>query len=107
MDTKANRDEDDKKGAVEQDRPGQKTNVAPLSEQLDHQYQDPLNKMSDSDYPEPGQNEEHSGEPQGRNQLDRDTRAKTKLQRDPDGNSPDGSVETQDPTIPKDDDRVA
>ena len=35
-------------GAVEQDRPKHETNAAPLTEQLDHQFQDPLNKANDS-----------------------------------------------------------
>ena len=34
--------------AVEQDRPKHETNAAPLAEQLDHQFQDPLNKANDS-----------------------------------------------------------
>lgn len=91
------RDEDNKKGAVEQDSPEQKTNVAPLSEQLDHQYQDSLNKMSDTDFPEPGQNEEHSGSEQGGNQLDRDTAGNTETCDDPDGTNPEGIVQDQDP----------
>lgn len=75
-------------GAVEQDRPDQKTNVAPLKEQLDHQYQDPLNKQSDSGLAERGQNPEFAGESQGRNELDQDTNAnlpdpvKRELERD-------------------------
>lgn len=65
-------EEDAGKGAVEQDRPGQKTNVS-LSGQSPHRDQDPLVKASDSDLPEPGQNEEHTGERRTRNELDRDT----------------------------------
>ncbi len=83
------------KGAVEQDRPDQPTNVAPLSEQLDHQNQDVINKMNDSDFPEPGQNPEHSGEPQGRNDFDQDTTLGSR--RDPDGNNPEGELQDQDP----------
>ena len=66
------RDEDAGKGAVEQDRPGQETNVSRTGE-IGHRHQDALVKSSDSDFPEPGQNEEHTGEPQARNQLNRDT----------------------------------
>jgi hypothetical protein len=66
------RDEDSGKGAVEQDQPGQETNVSRTGE-IGHRNQDALLKSSDSDFPEPGQNPEHSGEPQGRNQLNRDT----------------------------------
>jgi hypothetical protein len=68
-------DEDSGKGAVEQDRPGQKTNVSQTG-QLGHRDRDPLLQSSDSDFPEPGQNEEHTGEPQGKNSLNRDTEAK-------------------------------
>ena len=98
-------DQDAGKGAVEQDRPEQRTNVAPLDAQLDHRYQDPLNKQSDSDLPEPGQNPEHSGEPQGRNELNQDTNAdmpnKTNVEpgsnrQDPDGNA-EGILNDQDP----------
>jgi hypothetical protein len=60
------------KGAVESDRPGEKTNVSPTG-QIGQRDQDPLLKSSDSDYPEPGQNEEHTGEPRTRNELGRDT----------------------------------
>jgi hypothetical protein len=66
------RDEDSGKGAVEQDRPGQETNVSRTGE-IGHRDQDALVKSSDSDFPEPGQNEEHTGEPQVRNQLKPDT----------------------------------
>jgi hypothetical protein len=62
-------------GAVEQDRPEQKTNVAPLEEQLDHRYQDPLNKTNDSGLPGHGQTPEFTGEEQVNNQLDDDTNA--------------------------------
>ncbi|MGB7556340.1 MAG: hypothetical protein WBM04_18380 [Candidatus Korobacteraceae bacterium] len=66
------RDEDIGKGAVEQNEPGQATNISRTGE-MGHRNQDALIKSSDSDFPEPGQNEEHTGEPQGRNQLQRDT----------------------------------
>ena len=69
-----NHDEDEGKGAVEQDRPEQKTNVS-FRGQNAHRDQDPLLKSNDSDYPEPGQNEEHTGEPHTRNELDGDTNA--------------------------------
>ena len=62
------RDEDAAKGAVEQDRPDQPTNTS-MAGQTGHRDQNPLLKSSDSDYPEPGQNEEHTGEPQGHDQL--------------------------------------
>ena len=67
-------DEDSGKGAVEQDSPEQTTNVS-MAGQVGHRDQDPLLKGSDSDFPEPGQNEEHTGERQGVNELERDTKA--------------------------------
>jgi hypothetical protein len=57
------KDQDAGKGAVEQDAPGQKTNVSTTG-QLPHRNENPLVKASDTDYPEPGENEEHSGEPE-------------------------------------------
>ena len=78
-------DEDAGKGAVEQDRRGQKTNVS-LTGQNGHRDQDPLLKSANSDFPEPGQNEEHTGEPQTRNELDRDTEI-----------NPEGCTQDQDP----------
>jgi hypothetical protein len=62
-------------GAVEQDRPDQETNVAPLREQLDHRWQDPLNKQNDSGLAERGQNPEYTGEPESVNELEGDTKA--------------------------------
>ena len=50
------------KGAVEQDAPGESTNEN-MPGQLGHRDQDPMLKSSDTDFPEPGNNEEHSGEP--------------------------------------------
>ena len=69
----SHRDEDAGKGAVEQDRPDEETNVSRTGE-IGHRNQDALLKSSDSDFPEPGQNEEHTGEPQGPNELQRDTK---------------------------------
>jgi hypothetical protein len=56
------RDPDESKGATEteHDSPG---NVG-MREQLGHRDQDPLIKDADSDFPEPGLNPEHSGEPE-------------------------------------------
>lgn len=56
-------DADEQKGAVEQDRPAQSTNTS-LSGQLPHRTDNRLVKASDSDFPEPGSNEEHTGEPE-------------------------------------------
>jgi hypothetical protein len=101
-------DNDAGKGAVEQDRPEQETNVAPLEQQLDHRDQDVLNKMNDTDFPEPGQSPEHSGQLQGRNDFNSDTRMGERCladsdkesdasRRDPDGNNPEGATQDQDP----------
>ena len=79
------RDEDAGKGAGEQDRREQTTNVS-LNGQIGHRDQDPLLKSSNSDFPEPGQNEEHTGEPHTRNELDGDTEI-----------SPEGATQDQDP----------
>jgi hypothetical protein len=60
-DVKSGKDQDRGKGAVEQDKPGETGNTS-LQGQLGHRDQDPLLKSSDTDYPEPGENPEHSGE---------------------------------------------
>ncbi len=69
-------------GAVEQDRPGQKTNVAPLDAQLDHTYQDPLNKANDSGMANRGQTPEFTGEKQEGNELEQDTTANVQKDRE-------------------------
>jgi len=79
------KDADVTKGAVEQDRRQQKTNVS-LAGQNGHRDQDPLLKSANTDFPEPGQNEEHTGEPSAENELDRDTKV-----------SPEGLTQDQDP----------
>lgn len=79
------RDEDEGKGAVEQDRRGQETNVS-LTGQNGQRDQDPLLKSADSDFPDRGQNEEHTGEPHTRNELERDTEM-----------NPEGVTQDQDP----------
>ncbi len=50
-------------GGVEQDSPEQETNTS-LAGQLPHRTENPLVKANDSGLPEPGENEEHTGEPQ-------------------------------------------
>jgi hypothetical protein len=60
METK---DQDRYKGAVEQDTPTECGNTS-IQGQLGHRDQDPLLKSSDTDFPEPGGGEEHSGEPE-------------------------------------------
>jgi len=82
---KNDRDQDATKGVVEQDQPKQKNQVS-LTGQSGHRDPDPLLKASDSDFPEPGQNEEHTGEPRGNNQLENDTSV-----------NPEGLTQDQDP----------
>jgi hypothetical protein len=53
------------KGAVEFDRLRGHTPVS-LSGQLPHRTEDELIKDSDSDFPEPGGNPEHTGEPESK-----------------------------------------
>jgi len=78
-------DEDAAKGAVEQDTREEKTNVSQAG-QNGHRDQDPLLKSANSDYPEAGQNEEHTGEPREGNELDRDIKI-----------SPEGATQNQEP----------
>lgn len=54
-------DQDTAKGATEVDDNRGPGNIG-LQEQLGHRDQDPMLKDADSDFPEPGQNPEHSGE---------------------------------------------
>ncbi len=51
------------KGAVEQQTPDQPTNES-LRGQLGHRSLDPLVKSHDTDFPEHGENPEHTGEPE-------------------------------------------
>lgn len=64
-------DMDSHKGAFEPENPGEKGNTS-MAGQLPHRGNDPLLKASDTDFPEPGENAEHSGEPQQASLLDRD-----------------------------------
>ncbi|MFZ0292764.1 MAG: hypothetical protein WAL52_04110 [Candidatus Sulfotelmatobacter sp.] len=54
-------DPDRAKGATEEDQHHHDGNTG-LEEQLGHRDQDPILKDSDTDFPEPGNNVEHSGE---------------------------------------------
>jgi hypothetical protein len=62
------RDEDAKKGAVESDKPQQHSDES-LSGQLPHRTEDPRIKGQDTDFPEPGENPEHSGQRTRRSAL--------------------------------------
>lgn len=63
LDTSLADDQDRGKGAVEQDKPEAKPGNTSMQGQLGHRDQDPMLKSSDTDFPEPGQGPEHSGEP--------------------------------------------
>jgi len=55
-------DQDAAKGAKETDDRQSESNVG-FQEQLGHRDQDPMLKDADSDFPEPGESPEHTGEP--------------------------------------------
>ena len=54
-------DQDSAKGATEVDDHATPGDIG-MQEQLGHRDQDPMLKDADSDFPEPGQNPEHTGE---------------------------------------------
>ena len=54
-------DNDFRKGAFEEENPFEKSQNS-MRGQLPHRDQDPMLKGSDTDFPEPGENPEHSGE---------------------------------------------
>jgi len=56
-------DQDRLKGALEQEEKGQHGNTS-MQGQLGHRDQDPMLKSADTDFPEPGENPEHTGEPE-------------------------------------------
>lgn len=57
-------DQDFAKGAIETENHQLHDGNIGLQGQLGHRDQDPMLKDADSDFPEPGQNPEHSGEPE-------------------------------------------
>lgn len=65
------KDQDREKGAVEQDERTQTGNTS-MQGQLGHRDQDPMLKAADTDFPEPGENPEHSGGEQEMNGHDLD-----------------------------------
>ena len=56
-------DQDRLKGALEKEDPTQEGNTS-MRGQLGHRDQDPMLKAADTDFPEPGENPEHTGEPE-------------------------------------------
>ncbi len=79
------------KGAVEQDAPHQDGNES-FRGQLPHRNQDPLIKSHDSDFPERGENPEHTGEPELANLYMQD-----EPQKQSDEEDPEGAEQNQDP----------
>jgi len=75
MNSHDKQDPDAMKGTIEPDRPEDDadSNMAELNEQLDHRFQDPMNKSSDSGMPGTGQTGEYSMETEGENELSKDT----------------------------------
>ena len=61
--TEKTADQDATKGASETEDHKTPGNVG-LQEQLGHRDQDPMLKDADTDFPEPGENPEHTGERQ-------------------------------------------
>jgi hypothetical protein len=55
-------DSDEHKGVVQDESPRTSTRRPSLAGQLDHRTSDPDVKDNDTDFPEPGAREEHSGE---------------------------------------------
>jgi hypothetical protein len=64
-------DADRHKGAFEPEDRRERGNTS-LHGQLPHRGEDVLIKSADTDFPEPGENPEHSGEPEAQSTLDRD-----------------------------------
>ena len=56
-----NADQDRLKGALEQEEKDQSGNTS-MQGQLGHRDQDPMLKAADTDFPEPGESPEHTGE---------------------------------------------
>jgi len=88
-------DADAGKGAVEQDKPEQTDNTS-LSGQLPHRPNDKLISDNDSDFPEPGENPEHSGEPQEQRMTSQDDSAR-KAEPETREVNPEGANQDQDP----------
>src|SRR3954469_7483549 len=87
-------DADAGKGAVEQDKPEQNDNTS-LSGQLPHRPDNKLIEGNDTDFPELGENPEHSGEPveasmDNKNEQSREQENKRE-------ENPEGKLQDQDP----------
>ncbi len=64
----SSKDQDCSKGAVENDESG--PHSTEMQGQLGHRDQDPMLKSADTDFPEPGGNPEHTGEPEDEKKPD-------------------------------------
>jgi hypothetical protein len=86
-------------GAVEPSRPEEDAdgNVASPNEQLDHRFQDAMNKSSDSGLPGTGQTSEFSMEQHGENELQKDTADPVSRDKDSDAETNSDPGETQPP----------
>lgn len=92
--TDQNNDNDLKKGAMEDEAKGEKPQTS-MAGQLGHRDEDPLIKSSDSDFPEPGESPEHSGEIKEPNEKDKDTLYAP-------GRTPEGETKIPEPDKKKD-----
>src|SRR3954467_12158889 len=105
------RDADEGKGAVEQDKPEQRDNTS-LSGQLPHRPENKLIDGNDTDFPEPGENPEHSGETmevsmEQRNEQSREQDANRNTEENPECQTQDqdpGHAQKQNQSDKKDDD---
>src|SRR4051794_22496146 len=110
----AEKDADASKGAVEQDKPEQQDNTS-LSGQLPHRPENKLIDGNDTDFPEPGENPEHSGEPmeismEQKNEKAREQEANRNKEENPEGQTQDqdpGQRQKQNQSDKKDDDLAA
>src|SRR3954468_6435057 len=88
-------DADAGKGAVEQDKPEQPDNTS-LSGQLPHRPDNKIIAGNDTDFPEPGENPEHSGEPQEQRMSSQEDSRNNTEQETTEAN-PEGANQDQDP----------
>jgi hypothetical protein len=88
------RDADAGKGAVEQDKPEQNDNTS-LSGQLPHRPDNKLIDGNDTDFPEPGENPEHSGEPVEASMDNKNEQSRQ--QENEREENPEGKLQDQDP----------
>lgn len=71
MENIKDKDQDRFKGALEKEDATQQGNTS-MQGQLGHRDQDPMLKAADTDFPEPGENPEHTGGKESGNEHDLD-----------------------------------